>query len=293
MVVFKYVVLFLLFLKPCFADQTYKNKVFKFNKNYQKSQSLDDVRGKELTTAMIEESYIEKRKLSVSEVNRPYKSRYYFSLGIYHNILYSDNQGAGSKAEWVSKENFNFETQYQFNIKDFWLGVKASYHIQDYEKEVNSQVTWNEKTPDLFKLSLVSDYEKERWGLGFDLDFNQVPFIYYENFFNIELKSVLIVNVSLRAQYKWLKNQNWSSRAGLGFNNLILGFNNLILSFDSDLKQGAEYLVFIDLMREKKHWGYGLNVKLYYGFNQYKSNQKSQKENIAGFLFSLESLNWL
>ncbi len=233
-----------------------------------------------------EENYVEKRAVSGSDFKKEYKDRYYFGFGVYHNILLATDRGTGSEAEWVSGENYNLEAQYQFKYKNFWLGVRGSYHVQDYEVELNPTFTWDEKTPSLLKLSLVSDYEKGRLGLGFDLDFNQVPFVYEENF-DVELRDVFMLGVSLRAKYKWLETQRYSSRLGIHLSYPLSG------SDDIDPKGKFGYVGFIDLKRDKTFWNYGLNVKLYYGFRNYTNNQNDQAEEVAGILFSLTSFNWL
>ncbi len=270
--VFKYIILLLLGFEPCLADETHEDIFLKFKKKHQKSKPF-----------VVARNY--PKKSSSMEAKRPYKNRYSFGLGVYQNTLYANGQGIGSRAEWVSKENFNLETQYQFKYKDFWLGAKASYDIQNYKPELNPIYTWNEKVPNLFKLSLVSHYETRNLGLGFDFDFHQIPFIYEESF-NIELKGVFIWATSLRAQYKWLKTQNWSSRFGLSLNYLILSSDNI------NLKKGIEYMIFVNLVRNE-YWKHNLNMRLYYKFNKYMNNKSNQKENAAGILFSLTSLNWL
>ncbi len=234
----------------------------------------------------VEKDHMRSKASSVLETSSPYKDRHYFSLGVYQNILLANDQGTGSEAEWVSKENYNFKTQYQFKYKNFWLGAKASYHAQNYQPELNPIFIWDKEIINLLKLSLVSNYETKKWSLGFDLDFNQMPFI-YEQSFNIELKNVLILGTSLQAQYKWFKTQWWSSRVGLNLNYPVLGSSNI------NSKGDLGYLGFIDLEKGQTFWGYNLNVKLYYGFNNYMNNENHQEEEIAGFLFSLKSLNWL
>ncbi len=230
-------------------------------------------------------NYIVEADFSLSQIKSPYKHRYYFSLGSYYSILLAKDRNRGSEFEGISRENYNFKTQYQFKYKSFWLGATASYHVQSYEPELNLLYIWNKNTSNLFNLSLVSNYEKRRWGLGFNLDFNQVSFIHEEAFY-IELRDALVVGTSLQVKYKWFKAQKWSSRIGLDLNYPILGSGSL------DPKGDLGYIGFIDLKRDQAFWRHIPNIKLYYGFNNYTNNENDQKEEVVGFLFSLTSLNW-
>ena len=229
-----------------------------------------------------EENFVVKKESEKSD----YQDRYYVGLGVYNNILLAGDRGTGNEAEWVSGENYNLEAQYQFKYKNFWLGVQGSYHKQDYEVELNPTFTWDESTPNLLRLSLVSDYETNRWGLGFDLDYHQTSFV-YEQDFDVELRDIFMLGVSLRAKYKWLETQKWSSRLGLKL--------DLPLSGSDEISPKGElgYIGFVDLRRDKLFRDYGLNVKLYYGFRNYTNNQNDQEEEVAGLLFSLTSFNWL
>ncbi len=217
-----------------------------------------------------------------------YQNRHYVGLGVYNNILVSTDRGTSNKAKWVSRGNYNIEAQYQLKHKDFWLGVNGSYHIQNYEPELSPTFTWDNKTPSLLQFSLVSDYEKNRWGLGFDLDYHQTSFI-YENNFQVKLIDVFMLGVSLRAKYKWFETQKWSSRFGLKLSLPLAGSNRI------KPKGSLGYIGFIDLKRGRVFKSYNLNLKfkLYYGFKNYKNNQNDQREEIIGLLFSLDSLNWL
>ena len=215
-----------------------------------------------------------------------YQDRYYLGLGIYNNILLARDRGTGDEAEWVSGENYNLEAQYQFKYKNFWFGVNGSYHVQDYEVELNPIFAWDEETPNLLRLSLVSDYELNRFGVGFDLDYHQTSFVYEQNF-DLELRDVFILGVALRAKYKWFSTQKWSSRLGLKL--------DLPLSGSDEINPKGElgYIGFIDLQKDRFFRGYGLNVRLYYGLRNYTNNQNDQEEEAAGVLFSLTSFNWL
>ncbi len=215
-----------------------------------------------------------------------HQGRYYVGFGVNNNVLNSTDRGTGNEAEWVSKGNYIVEAQYQFKYKNLWLGVNGSYHIQDYEVELNPNFIWDEETPNLLWFSLVSDYETNRWGLGFDLDYHQTSFIYETNF-DVELIDVFMLGVSLRMKYKWFETQKWSSRFGLKLDFPLTGTD------DIEPEGGLGYIGFIDLKSGGVFKNHDLNIKLYYGLRNYTNNQNDQKENIVGLLFSLDSLNWL
>ena len=220
------------------------------------------------------------------DVGASYQSRHFVGLGVYHNILLATDRGSGGEAEWVSNENYAIEGQYQFKYKKLWLGINSSYHIQDYDIELNPIFTWNEKVPNLLNASFVADYEAKRWGLGFDLDYHQTSFIYEDNF-DIELRDVFMLGVSLRGKYKWFSKQKWSSRIGLKLDLPLTGSDEI------SPKGELGYIGFVDLKRDKAFRNHGLNLKLYYGFRNYTNDQNDQHEETAGILLSVDSLNWL
>lgn len=215
-----------------------------------------------------------------------YQGRYYVGFGVYNNILLSTDRGTGAEAEWVSGANYNIEAQYQFKYKKLWLGLNGSYHIQNYEVELNPIFTWDEVTPNLLKFSLVTDYELARWGFGLNVDYHKTSFI-FENNSNVELIDVFMLGATLKAQYKWLVLNDWSSRVGATLDYPITGSN------DIEPRGGLGYMGFIDLKRDKLLYGHGLNVKLYYGLKNYSNNQNEQTEEAAGILFSISSPHWL
>lgn len=221
----------------------------------------------------------------LNEQKKSDQNRYYVGLGFYHNILLATSN-TGEEAEWVSKQNYSLEGKYQFKYKNLWLGAMAAYHIQKYEVELSPTHVWNEKNPNLIKFNLNADYEQRRWGVGFDLDFSQVPFI-FEDGFNIELKKVFMFGVGARAQYKWIDIKNYSSRLGFELSYPILGSS----SIDPEGQLG--YIGFIDIRKDRLIKDLGLSFKFYYGFKNYSTNQNDQEEEIAGLLLSLTSLNWL
>ena len=218
--------------------------------------------------------------------NQKPSHRHFFGLGVYNNILLSTDRGSSAEAEWISNQNFYLEAQYQFKYKSLWLGLNGSYHKQDYEVELNPIFTWDEETPDLLQVSLVSDYEYKKWGFGLDLDYNQASFIYEDNF-NIELRDIFILGISLRAKYKWYETKKWSSRLGLSLELPFLGSDEI------NPKGEPGLLAYVDLKRYRLFKGYALDARLYYGFKNYTNDQNDQEEETLGLLFSLKSQNWL
>ncbi len=215
-----------------------------------------------------------------------FAGRYYLGLGFYNNTLNSEQINSGAETEWTSGLNYNVEGQYQFKLKSIWLGLRASYHLQSYEVELDPTFDWNEDSPNLLNVALVADYEKEKWGLGLDIDYNQVPHVFVQGN-DFEIRDVFMYGVTFRGQYKWLDKGRYTSRAGL---NVVLPIGG---SDDIEPEGDLGFIGFIDVARAETLKHYSLNLKLYAGQKNYANIQNEQSEPVVGLLFSLNSLNWL
>ena len=215
------------------------------------------------------------------------KDRYYAFLGAYNNVIEAEDRGTGGLARWISNENIDLQASYQHEFKkNLWIGARASFHIQDYEVELNPLFDWDENTENLFRLSVISDYETEKWGLGFDLDYNGEQFI-YEQAFDVELRNIYLFGVSLRAKYKLFSSNNWSSRLGLKLELPLLSGDQI------EPKGQAGFFGYIDISKHRWVKKHDIHCRLYYGVRRFANDQNDQNEEIAGFKCGVRSLSWL
>jgi len=219
--------------------------------------------------------------------NSPQESfRYSVATGVYYNVLdATDRDSSNAEAEWVSDLNIPVGGAAQFRVAQFWLGLKLFAHIQDYKIERSPNYVWDEDTPLLVRGSLISDYETSRFGLGFDIDFNQESFIYETNG-NVRLEDELFIGATLRAKYKWLEGP-WSSRLGLDLS------YPATTSSDIDSKGELGYIVSLDFRRAEVIGSHSLTAKLYYGLRNFNNDQNDQVEEVLGLMLSLDSRAWL
>ncbi len=215
------------------------------------------------------------------------KNRYYVLLGLYNNVIEAEDRGSGGLARWVSNENIDLEASYQYQLrKKLWIGARASYHVQDYEVELNPLFTWDENIENLFRLSVVSDYETKKWGLGLDLDYNGEQFI-YEQAFNVELRDIYLFGISLRAKYKLFSTKNWSSRVGLKFELPLLSSNQIDPSGEFGL------IGYLDISKRRWVKKHGVHCRLFYGVRKYTNDQNDQNEEVVGLKCGIRSFSWL
>jgi hypothetical protein len=164
--------------------------------------------------------------------------------------------GLGVNAEWVSEFNYGLEAVYQFNIaKYFWLGFRASVDDQSYEDQTNASFTWDRENPSLMGFSLVSDYEKGRFGIGLNIDYDEYAFV-IENSSLVTLEKEWILGVTGELRYLFLKGDKYSSRVGLdlilplsgmGDLNASGNFGGASLRFDLSRKTFKSYDLFLGM----------------------------------------------
>lgn len=222
----------------------------------------------------------------ISSTKKP-SYRYYLFAGAYHNLIETVDKGTGTYARWVSKENFNIEAASQYVIgKKVWLGVKASLHMQQYEEELNPFFTSEQDLDFLYKLALTSDYEGEKWGLGFDFNYNGEQFLYETNF-NVELNRIFLKSLSLRLKYKLLATNMWSSRVFLNIQIPLANTNSI------DAQGEGGVFGYFEVSYNKITKKNGLSCQIYYGVNEITNEQNDQTETTAGFKCGIVSFNWL
>ena len=267
----------------------YGGKSYSFHKDlsHKSSRQEDEPLEKSFNVAEPEKGQYQEKYSQSPRKSSALNIRYTLGGGSYYNVLSATDKETNSQAEWISKENYNFEGVFQWNWGSFWLGVQMALHVQDYlQPDTESAFLWDEEAPQLLKFSFTSDYESFWWSLGWDIDYNQVPYI-YEDSSNIELKDVFMLGTSLRTQARWFQWNQWSSRLGVKLILPIIGFD------DIESKGELGYTGFIDLRREKVLGGMGLHLKLYYGLRNYINNQNNQEDTMAGFIFSVTSPDWM
>lgn len=234
-------------------------------------------------------SFYDDEKALTKKIERE-SNRYYIGLGLYQNVLDAeDNIGPGETihAEWVSKLNLDILGAYQINFrKDFWVGLEGRLHIQDYEIELDTPYVWDEKDPRLYSLALIMDYEKQIWGLGFDVKYGNEPFI-FENNNDVTLELSNMLSLKIRRKYKFYESKFYSSRLGLSFERALFGSGFL------EPKGELGALAYIDL--SKKNWfkKHEVNFRIYYGLKSFINNENDQQEEFAGFQIQYRNKRWL
>ncbi len=232
-----------------------------------------------------------KKKLKEAHSSKS-KNRYLIGLGININTLDAkDDLGSGisTEGEWVSKSNYLVQGAYQYNIaKSMWLGLRAEYHIQDYESLDSTIFTWDEEVPNLLRGALIFDYEiSNKIGLGFDLDYNQESFI-FETINQVSLLDDSLFGASLRGLYKFYDSKSYSSRAKLKVSYPFSGADDLI-----EAKGRVGVRLAVDVSFKSLLKSHELNLEFYYGLRNFENSQNEQKEEIAGLNLSLRNLKWL
>ena len=266
------------------SDQPYSDKPYEDGSSQQKSKDPSENTIK--NSFAIDEPEKETPYKDFKNKN-PLKFRYTFGGGSYYNVLNAIDKDTQSKAEWISKKNYNAELALQFNRDKLWLGFKMAFHIQDYlEPDTNSVFLWDKASPNLMKFSLTSDYERSWWSLGLDIDYNQTPYI-HEKTSNIQLKNVFMLGTSLRGQARWLDWNHWSSRLGVKLSLPITGMD------DIESKGELGYMGFVNFRRDKILGHLGLDLMFYYGLRNYTNNQNDQEDKMAGLILSIISSDWM
>ena len=216
--------------------------------------------------------------------------RYAISTGVYNSTVDVDNKtSAAQDSEWVSDHSLPIGLAAQFKVANSaWLGFKVFGHRHDYEIETSPGFTWDEERTFLLRGSLISDYEGENWGIGFDVDFNREAMI-IENAGAAVLSYESLVGATLRGQYKIYDSNKWSSRLGVALSYPFAA----ISSDDTDAEGELGYSVFLDLMRDQVIVDYGIRAKLFYGQRNFTNAQSDQTEDVYGLVLSLDTPNWL
>lgn len=218
--------------------------------------------------------------------------RYQLGLGTYQNILNIrslNTESAGAEAEWVSKQNLNIGLAYQYQIAPaWWLGLRANYHIQDYEPIKSSTFIWDEENPSMIRASLITDYEiSNRWGLGLDLDYNEEAFV-YESSSSVTLRKAFVAGASLRGLYKFYDSDRISARLNLKVSYPVSGSDEIL---DPEGKIGGVFGV--DASLKNILGSHELNFNLYFATRNFENLANDQKEKLVGFMVSVRNNKWL
>ena len=216
--------------------------------------------------------------------------RYAISTGVYNSTVDVENKTDSSEdSEWSSDHSLPIGLAAQFKVANSaWLGFKVFGHRHDYKIDSSPGFTWDEERTSLIRCSLISDYEGENWGIGFDVDFNREAMI-MENAGAAVLTYETLVGATLRGQYKLFDSNEWSSRLGVAVSYPFA----TISSDETDAEGELGYNVFLDLMRNKVIVDYGIRAKLFYGQRNFTNAQSDQTEDVYGLVLSLDTPNWL
>ncbi len=218
---------------------------------------------------------------------KAFKEKQRYSLG--YEI--SDNQlkavSTGFEAIWVTDFNhaLSFAYQYKFTSK-FWFGFNTSYKLREFRVDNNLIYNWDGNSPDLLNFSLISDYVlSEKINLGLDVKYFEDNFVIYDGL-TIDLEKASLISLGLRADYKFLNTNSYSSRLKILIENPILGFGDL------DPTGSLSYYGGLDFSLHKVLKNYDLNLGLVYGIRNFENIQNKQTENYLGFEIKIRNKKW-
>lgn len=216
----------------------------------------------------------------------PRNSRYYLGLGVTDNRLTATRNNF--EAIWVTDFNSSVSAGYQIEVaKNYWLGVSAVYYLQDYKTTDNPLYSWDEVSPNLFKLGLNFDYEPgHRWTFGLELNYFEETFV-TTNGLTVTLEKADFVGLTGRSSFKIYEGRSHRTRL-----NAEVGYPAQTFATEIDPKGSANFKLGADVSFKNLMPEHEVNIGIYYGVRSFSNFQNDQTENAAGIEFKFRNKKW-
>jgi hypothetical protein len=244
-----------------------------------KSEPNKDKKTKKTETKKNKVRKARKKRVSLN------RHRYYAGWDLTDNELVASR--TGFTAIWVTDFNQSFSVGYQYKIsKKYWLGGSGNYSLQNYRLENNPIFNWDGITPNLMKLSLNLDYQRNtKWNFGFDINYSEENFV-ISNGLNIALNKVGMYGISGRGNYKFYDSKRFSSRLNLKLEYPITGSDPI------EPKGGLGFILGSDVTVKNIFKKYEVNLGVFYGIRNFENIQNKQVENLVGFDIKIRNKLW-